>query len=65
MSEVLRTRMYELDYGDRDLARSDYAALGAGASPCLSCDGAPCAGACPNGVPIADFTRETARSLEA
>ncbi len=65
VSEVLRTRMYQVDYGDPELARSDYAKLGPGASPCLACDGAPCAGACPNGIPIASFTSETARALEA
>ncbi len=63
VSEVLRTRMYDVDYGDRRLARGDYAGLGAGASPCLSCDGVPCAGACPNGIPISDFTRDAARRL--
>ena len=63
ISEVLRTRMYAVDYRDAELARDDYAKLGAGASRCLSCDGAPCAGACPNGIPIAEFTRDTAQRL--
>ncbi|MBW2401316.1 MAG: 4Fe-4S dicluster domain-containing protein, partial [Deltaproteobacteria bacterium] len=63
ISEVLRTRMYAVDYRDAELARDDYAKLGTGASPCLSCDGSPCAGACPNGIPIAEFTRDTARRL--
>ena len=35
ISEVLRTRMYDVDYGDPELARHDYAQLGAAASPCL------------------------------
>jgi predicted aldo/keto reductase-like oxidoreductase len=63
ISEVLRTRMYAVDYRDAEFARDDYAKLGAGASPCLSCDGSPCAGACPNGIPIAEFARDTARRL--
>jgi predicted aldo/keto reductase-like oxidoreductase len=63
ISEVLRTRMYAVDYCDVELARDDYAKLGAGASPCLTCDGTPCAGACPNGIPIAEFTRDTLRRL--
>jgi predicted aldo/keto reductase-like oxidoreductase len=63
ISEVLRTRMYAVDYRDTELARDDYAKLGAGASPCLACTGAPCAGACPNGLPIAGFARDAARRL--
>lgn len=58
--EVLRTRMYSEDYGDPDLGRTDYARLaGAGAESCLGCSGAPCASACPFGVPIARLTRRT------
>jgi len=63
ISEVLRTRMYDVDYGDPELARRDYAQLGAGASACLTCAAAPCAGACPNGIPIPDFTRDASRRL--
>jgi predicted aldo/keto reductase-like oxidoreductase len=63
ISEVLRTRMYDVDYGDPELARRDYAQLGAGAGACLACAAAPCAGACPNGLPIPDFTRDAARRL--
>ena len=63
ISEVLRTRMYDVDYRDPVLARADYAALGAGARACLACDGAPCLGACPSGIPIAPFTRDAATRL--
>ncbi len=64
ISEVLRTRMYAVDYRDLELARDDYAALpDGGGTPCLSCDGSPCAGACPIGIPIADRTRDAARRL--
>ena len=61
--EVLRTRMYDVDYRDRSLARTDYAGLGVGASACLACDGAPCLDACPNGIPIPQFTRDAAFRL--
>ena len=61
--EVLRTRMYDVDYRDRELARTDYAALGAGARACLACDGTPCLSACPNGIPIPAFTRDAATRL--
>jgi hypothetical protein len=63
ISEVLRTRMYQVDYGDRSLARSEYAQLGAAASACLTCTHQACLNACPAGVPIAQFTREAAATL--
>jgi hypothetical protein len=66
ISEVLRTRMYDVDYGDRPFARDEYAKLAArrvDASPCLSCDGAPCATACPNGIPIPIRNRGAATRL--
>ena len=63
ISEVLRTRMYEVDYRDSPLARADYAGLGPGASACISCDATPCLGACPAGIPIAALTRDTALRL--
>jgi len=63
IAEVLRTRMYAVDYGDRGLARRDYAALGEGAAACISCTTQACLGSCPIGVPIARFTREVALDL--
>ena len=63
ISEVLRTRMYDVDYRDPVLARADYAALGAGARACLSCDGTPCLNACPHGIRIPAFTRDAATRL--
>lgn len=63
IAEVLRTRMYDVDYGDRELARTDYAALGEGAAACISCTSQACLGSCPIGVPIARFTRAAALTL--
>ena len=63
ISEVLRTRMYDVDYRDPVLARADYAALSAGAEACLACDGTPCLDACPHGIPIPAFTRDAATRL--
>jgi len=63
IGEVLRTRMYAVDYGDLRLAKSEYAMLSAGAAPCLSCSGQPCQGACPHGVPIHRFVVPTHRML--
>jgi predicted aldo/keto reductase-like oxidoreductase len=63
VGEVLRARMYSRDQGDHDLGRADYAALSAGAAACVSCDGAPCAGACGYGLEIAPLTRDAHRLL--
>jgi predicted aldo/keto reductase-like oxidoreductase len=63
ISEVLRTRMYDVDYGDREFAREEYAQLEKPALACLSCDGSPCASTCPNGIPISKFTRQAATAL--
>jgi hypothetical protein len=63
IDEVLRTRMYAVDYGDLALARSEYAMLPGGAAPCLSCSAQPCQGACPHGVPIDRFVVPTHRLL--
>jgi predicted aldo/keto reductase-like oxidoreductase len=65
ISEVLRTRMYARDYGDLELARADYAALGEGAGACLSCSVRSCAGACPYGLELDAWTEDTHRWLAA
>jgi predicted aldo/keto reductase-like oxidoreductase len=57
IADVLRTRMYDRDYGDRELARDDYAQLGVGAAPCLTCSEPTCASACPIGLRIPELTR--------
>lgn len=63
MADVLRTRMYATDYGDFSFARDEYAALDTNASACLTCDGAPCAGACTHGIDIADLCAPTHQML--
>jgi predicted aldo/keto reductase-like oxidoreductase len=63
ISEVLRTRMYDVDYGERALAKAEYAALETGASACLTCAHQACLKACPVNVPIAHFTRDAASRL--
>jgi predicted aldo/keto reductase-like oxidoreductase len=63
IAEVLRTRMYDVDYRDRALALTDYARLGQAATPCLSCAHQSCYDACPNKIPIAAFTRDAAVRL--
>jgi hypothetical protein len=63
IDDVLRARMYAVDYGDLELARDEYARLRAGAAPCLSCSGQPCRGACPHGLPIQQLAAPTHRLL--
>jgi uncharacterized protein len=63
IDEVLRTRMYAVDYGDPKLARSEYARLASSAAPCLSCSGEQCQGACPHGLPIERLVVSTHRML--
>lgn len=57
ISEVLRTRMYATDYGDRDYACREYAQLGPGAESCVSCSHRSCLGKCPQGLEIPRLTR--------
>ena len=52
ISDVLRARMYDVDYGEPALAARAYAALGAGAAACLACAEPSCLAACPSRIPI-------------
>jgi predicted aldo/keto reductase-like oxidoreductase len=61
--DIMRMRMYHRSYAVPDVAAAEYACLSPDAEPCLSCSGAPCASACPNGLPIADWNRGTHRRL--
>lgn len=63
IAEVLRTRMYARDYRDARLAREEYVQIAGGAVACLTCANQSCLNACPAGVPIAQFTRQTAALL--
>jgi predicted aldo/keto reductase-like oxidoreductase len=63
IADVLRTRMYARDYEDLDLARSEYAALGPAASPCVGCAHVSCLGACPFGIEVERHTAPTHQLL--
>ena len=52
IADVLRTRMYAVDYQDLRQAREEYALLETNASACLSCSGKPCAKVCSHGIPV-------------
>jgi len=64
ISEVLRTRMYAVDYGDLAYGRDEYARLPSNADPCTSCITPACRNRCPQGLQIARLTR-SAHSLLA
>ena len=59
ISDVLRARMYALDYAEPALAALEYATLGAGAAACLGCSGQPCLPACPSGISIQRLGSDT------
>jgi len=59
IADVLRTRMYALDYGNPQFAKAEYAQLGINGSPCLSCDGKPCQDACTHGISISSYCGPT------
>ncbi len=63
IAEVLRTRMYDVDYRNPALAVEDYAKLGDGAAACLTCRHQACLDACPLGIPIPEYTLDAARRL--
>jgi predicted aldo/keto reductase-like oxidoreductase len=63
IAEVLRTRMYDVDYEDPLLARTEYAALGKPATACLTCATQSCLNACSKGIPIATLVRDAAQRL--
>jgi uncharacterized protein len=65
IADVLRTRMYAIDYGDLRMARDEYAMIAHNAEACLSCSAKPCAGACPHGLKIDALTAPAHRLLTA
>ena len=63
IADVLRTRMYAIDYQDMTFARAEYARLPTNAQACLDCSGAPCRSACTHGIPIDRMCGPTHRML--
>ena len=60
--DVLRARMYAVDYEESSLARAALAEAG-GAAACVTCDGTPCATSCPHGVAIPELTKQVGAAL--
>lgn len=63
ISDVLRARMYQRDYGDPELGRDVYAGLEGNASVCLGCTARPCQSACSYGLDIPELTAAAHREL--
>ncbi|MBV8451703.1 MAG: aldo/keto reductase, partial [Deltaproteobacteria bacterium] len=63
IADVMRTRMYAIDYRDLRMARAEYTMIEHNAAACLSCSARPCAAACPHGLKIAELTAPTHRLL--
>jgi predicted aldo/keto reductase-like oxidoreductase len=61
INDVLRTRMYDRDYGDTEQGHQEYARLGNPAEACLTCAEPTCA--CPFGLAVSELTRDAGRRL--
>ena len=63
VNEVLRTRMYAVDYANLEYGRSEYGNLSSNAAACVSCSGTPCLGQCPSGLSVSTLTRSAHQLL--
>ena len=63
IADIMRTRMYAIDYEDIEFAKDEYALLENNAASCLTCSGEPCKNACPKGVDISKWCAPTHRML--
>jgi predicted aldo/keto reductase-like oxidoreductase len=64
IADVMRTRMYAVDYGDLRMARDEYAMIARNAEACLTCTAKPCASACPHGLKVDTLTAPTHHLLK-
>jgi len=63
IADVMRTRMYAIDYRDVPMARAEYTMIEHNAAACLNCSAKPCVEACPYGLRIAELTAPTHQLL--
>lgn len=59
IGDVMRMRMYALDYAEPRIAKGEYARLPIDATACLTCVGQPCANACSQGLAIPSLNQTT------
>jgi predicted aldo/keto reductase-like oxidoreductase len=57
VSDVLRSRMYAVDYGEPAMGRASYAGIEVDASACATCADTRCVAACPYDLPVSSLTR--------
>ena len=63
IADVMRTRMYAINYKDIEFAKDEYALLESDAKSCLTCSGEPCKNACPKGVDTSKWCAPTHKML--
>ncbi|MCH7600686.1 MAG: aldo/keto reductase [Myxococcales bacterium] len=63
IADVLRARMYQVDYHNPEVASQSYAALARDASSCVTCTQPVCLSSCPFDLPIPNLTREAEELL--
>ena len=63
IADVLRTRMYALDYGDPVFGKTEYSSLASDARSCVSCRTQECRNACTYQLPIASLCTSTHKLL--
>lgn len=63
IADVLRARMYAVDYRDAAFGRATYGGLAGSASACLGCSAHACTRVCPHGLPVDRMTVEAHRLL--
>ena len=63
ISDVMRSKMYALDYKNPDKALRSYAAIENNASACLSCSGKPCLSSCDYNLDIKKLNTSSHKML--
>jgi hypothetical protein len=65
VGDVLRSRMYALDYGALEAGAATYAGIARDASACVTCTTPTCLSACPHDVDVRTLTRQAATLFRA
>ncbi len=63
INDILRSRMYSVDYEEQEKARESYAQIYNNANACLTCVDKPCLSSCGYGLDIKSLNTETHKRL--